>query len=75
MKSAQLQTLQCLSCGRPLNPPEGAEEIVCEHCGEVFDLRGFTSMELELEEFDKILLYALKRKRFNSKSNRVKDEY
>ena len=70
MKTAQLHQLQCFSCGKPLSPPEGTDKVVCEHCGEVFDLRGFTSMELELEDFDRLLLYSLRKKRFNERSSR-----
>jgi LSD1 subclass zinc finger protein len=69
LKTARLQTLQCFSCGRALNPPKGAEKIVCKNCGEEFDLRGFSSMELELEDFDRLLLYTLRKKRLNPKKS------
>jgi predicted RNA-binding Zn-ribbon protein involved in translation (DUF1610 family) len=67
MKTTQLQTLRCLSCGSSLNHIDGAEEYVCKKCGEIFDLRGFSSMDLDLEEFDRLLLYTLKKKRTERK--------
>jgi LSD1 subclass zinc finger protein len=63
MKTIKLQAMKCFSCGTPLNPPEGAQNVVCENCGEIFDIRGFSSMELEQEEFDRLFLYTLKKKR------------
>lgn len=73
MKTTQLQTLRCLSCGSPLNHIDGAKEYVCKNCGEVFDFRGFSSMELDLEEFDRLLLYTLKKRRAVKKHNRARN--
>jgi LSD1 subclass zinc finger protein len=59
--------MKCFSCGSPLSLPEGAQNVVCENCGEAFDIRGFSSMELEQEEFDRLFLYTLKKKRIITK--------
>jgi hypothetical protein len=37
------------------------EYYVCKKCGEVFNLRGLSQMELNLEEFDRLLQYTLKK--------------
>ncbi|MGD0804244.1 MAG: hypothetical protein ABSA11_09245 [Candidatus Bathyarchaeia archaeon] len=63
MKTAQVETLQCLSCGSPLRRIEGSDSYRCKKCGEVFDLRGFSNMELDLDEFDRLLLYTLRKGR------------
>jgi len=67
MKSSKLQTLQCLSCGSKLHSIDGKDSFKCKRCGEVYDLGGISSMELDLEAFDRLLLYALKKKQVNKK--------
>jgi predicted RNA-binding Zn-ribbon protein involved in translation (DUF1610 family) len=67
MKTTQLQTLQCSSCGSTLNRIDDADSFKCKKCGEVYDLRGFSSMELDLEAFDRLLLYALKKRQVSKK--------
>ena len=59
--TASLQTLRCLACGGTLRRIDG-ENYICEECGEKFDLKGLSNMELDLEEFDRLLIYTLKKK-------------
>jgi len=59
--TASLQTLRCLACGGTLSCLNG-ENYVCDECGEVFNLKGLSNMELDLEEFDRLLLYSLKKR-------------
>jgi predicted RNA-binding Zn-ribbon protein involved in translation (DUF1610 family) len=61
MKTAKLQTLTCLSCGSDLNCVDGDERYECKNCGEVYDLKSISSMELDLDAFDMLLLYTLKK--------------
>jgi hypothetical protein len=59
--SVLLLTLRGLACGGTLSRLDG-ENYVCEECGEVFNLKGLYNMELDLEEFDRLLLYSLKKR-------------
>jgi hypothetical protein len=68
MKTALLNKLQCLNCGAPLEHLSGTEQIVCDNCGEVFDLRTVSSMELELDDFNKLLLCTLKKRRIGNRN-------
>ncbi len=60
MKTQGLQRLKCLSCGGELHRLGDDDRYGCVECGEVFDLRGVSKMELNFDEFDRLLLYALK---------------
>jgi hypothetical protein len=49
-----------------LNRIDDNDHYECLQCGETYDLKGINSMELDLESFDKLLLYTLKN--YKSKS-------
>ena len=65
---AQLHKFRCTACEGTLNCIDD-EKYVCEECGEVFDLKGLSNMELDLEEFDKLLLYTLKERQIVKNHN------
>jgi ribosomal protein L37AE/L43A len=65
---AQFQKFRCTACEGTLNRIDN-EKYVCEECGEVFDLKGLSNMELSLEEFDKLLLYTLKKRQIVKNRN------
>ena len=67
--TTQQNTLRCLACGSVINN-NGSEILECKKCGEVFDLRVLSSMELDLDEFDKMLLVTLKGKSSNKRITR-----
>jgi tRNA(Ile2) C34 agmatinyltransferase TiaS len=58
--TTELQKLQCPACEGTLDLKD-EEYYVCKKCGEVFNLRGLSQMELNLEEFDRLLQYTLKK--------------
>jgi phage FluMu protein Com len=67
MKTAQQNTLRCLSCGSLLNRVEGSESLECNKCGEVFDLEVLSGMELDLDECDRMLQNAFRNKRVSKR--------
>jgi len=58
--TTQLQSPQCPTCGGTLKR-EYDENYSCKKCGEEFNLKGLSKMELSLDEFDRLLLYTLKK--------------
>jgi DNA-directed RNA polymerase subunit RPC12/RpoP len=62
MKATGLSKMRCLACGGELRTTDRKSNYECIECGENFDLRGFMDIEVELEAFDKLLLYSLKNK-------------
>ena len=67
LKTVKLQTLKCLLCGSELDSIKSNDRFECKKCGEIYDLRGISSMELNLEEFDRLLLFELKKKQMSKK--------
>ena len=65
---AQLHKFHCTACEGTLNHIDD-EKYICEKCGEVFDLKNLSNMELDLEEFDKLLLYTLKKRQIINNCN------
>ena len=62
MKTQSLDATQCLICGGKLNRVKSGELYECIDCGEVFDLRDISKMEIDLDVLDRLLIYSLKRK-------------
>jgi len=69
MKTIKIQAQRCMACGGKLvNSKDHDENFTCEKCGEEYDLEILSKMELEFDEFDKLLLLDLKmRRRKNSR--------
>jgi hypothetical protein len=67
MKTAQLQIHKCLSCGSTIAPIEDGEKYACKKCGELYDIAFLSKIELELEEYDRLVLLDLKRRRAEKK--------
>ena len=61
-KSKIQQTMpRCFSCGGKLRRIDKKLEVfMCARCGEEYDLRGFREAEIDLETFDRMLLYTLR---------------
>ena len=52
---------RCFSCGSKLRRIDKKLEVFrCNGCGEEYDLRGFGDAEIDLETFDRMLLYTLR---------------
>jgi len=55
---------RCFSCGSKLRRIDRKLEVFrCRGCGEEYDLNGFGDAEIDLETFDRMLLYTLRRGR------------
>jgi predicted amidophosphoribosyltransferase len=65
MKTAKLEKPRCLSCGSKLASIDGEEHFRCRRCGEEYDISGLQRMELDLDDFDKLLLFSLRKNRKN----------
>ena len=61
------QTLQCIACGGKLTKLGTGEYYKCRGCGNTFDLHDFHSIEIDLDVFDRLLLYNLKKARVSNK--------
>lgn len=73
MKATGLSKMRCLACGGELRVIDKVDRYECLDCGESIDLRGFRDIEVELEAFDKLLLYSLKNKSgFNGRGDKRK---
>jgi len=73
MKATGLSKMRCLACGGELRIIDMNEHYECQECGESIDLKGFMDIEVELEAFDKLLLYSLKNKSgFTGRGNKRK---
>jgi DNA-directed RNA polymerase subunit RPC12/RpoP len=71
MKATSLGKMRCLACGGELRIIDKNDRYECQECGESIDLKGFMDIEVELEAFDKLLLYSLKNKgSFTGKGNK-----
>ena len=64
-KSRTQQTIPCcFSCGSKLKRIDGKLEVFrCSGCGQGYDFSGFRDAEIDLETFDRMLRYTLRRTR------------
>jgi hypothetical protein len=70
MKSIMSHSHRCMVCGNELvKSMTNDDSFICEQCGEEYDLELLSKMELEFDEFEKLLLLDIKTR--NKKVNRI----